>query len=156
MDWTDAGAEGSYRFLSRLFRFVTRNVDSNRPGDAAAERRAVRKLHQTIGKITEDFNQRWHFNTSIAALMELINTLHDEEAGLSRAALDQILPAVTLLLGPFAPYTAEEMWEQQGRTGPVFRQAWPVCDEALAKEDAADIVLQVNGKVRGRLCACRS
>jgi leucyl-tRNA synthetase len=56
-----------------------------------------------------------------------------------------------LLIGPFAPYLAEELWEQQGRTGPVFRQAWPAFDEALAKEDAADVVLQVNGKVRGRL-----
>jgi leucyl-tRNA synthetase len=153
MDWTDAGAEGAYRFLSRVFRFVTRNIDSARPGDAAAERRALRKLHQTIGKITDDFEERWHFNTSIAALMELINTLHEEEAGLSRAALGQILPALTLLLGPFAPYVAEELWELQGRTGPVFRQPWPVCDPELAKEDAAEIVLQVNGKVRGRINA---
>jgi leucyl-tRNA synthetase len=108
-------------------------------------------LHQTIRKVTEDFNNRWHFNTSIAALMELLNTLHDEEANLSKAALDQILPAVVLLIGPFAPYLAEELWEQLGRTGPVFRQAWPPFDENLAKEDAADVVLQVNGKVRGRL-----
>ena len=72
--------------------------------------------------MTEDFNNRWHFNTSIAALMELINTLYEEEDKLSRAALDQILPALVLLLGPFAPYMAEELWEQLGRTGPVFRQ----------------------------------
>jgi len=84
-------------------------------------------------------------------LMELLNTLNDEEANLSRAALDQILPSVVLLVGPFAPYLAEELWEQLGRMGPVFRQPWPVFDEALAKEDAADVVLQVNGKVRGRL-----
>ena len=120
-------------------------------GDPAADRRALRKLHQTIRKVTEDFDNRWHFNTSIAALMELINTLYDEEAGLSGAALDQILPSLALLLGPFAPYLAEELWEQLGRKGPVFRQPWPVYDEALAKEDAAEIVLQVNGKVRGRL-----
>jgi leucyl-tRNA synthetase len=152
MDWTDAGAEGAYRFLGRVFRFVTRNVDAPaRAEDPAASRSALRKLHQTIRKVTEDFDRRWHFNTSIAALMELINTLHEQEAGLSRAALDQILPSLVLLLGPFAPYMAEELWEQLGRKGPVFRQPWPAYDEELAKEDAADVVLQVNGKVRGRI-----
>jgi leucyl-tRNA synthetase len=153
LDWTDAGAEGAYRFLARVFRFAVRNRDRAAGGDAAADRKALRKLHQTIRKVTEDFDQRWHFNTSIAALMELINTLYDEEAGLSRAALDQILPALTLLLGPFAPYLAEELWEQLGRTGPVFRQPWPSYDEELAKEEAAEVVLQVNGKVRGRILA---
>jgi len=152
MDWTDAGAEGAYRFLGRVFRFVTRNMDATpRTEDPAASRSALRKLHQTIRKVTEDFDRRWHFNTSIAALMELINTLHEQEAGLSRAALDQILPSLILLLGPFAPYMAEELWEQLGRKGPVFRQPWPAYDEELAKEDAADVVLQVNGKVRGRI-----
>jgi len=151
MDWTDAGAEGSYRFLSRVFRFVVRNAGRRPEGDPLADRRALLKLHQTIRKVTEDFDNRWHFNTSIAALMELINTLYDEEAGLSGGALHQILPSLALVLGPFAPYLAEELWEQLGRKGPVFRQPWPTYDEALAKEDAADIVLQVNGKVRGRL-----
>jgi leucyl-tRNA synthetase len=153
MDWTDTGAEGAYRFLSRVFRFVVRNMNREAAGDPAADRRALRKLHQTIQKVTEDFDNRWHFNTSVARLMELLNRLYDEEAGLSRAALDQILPALTLLLGPFAPYVAEELWEQLGRKGPVFRQPWPVFDPALAKEDAAEIVLQVNGKLRGKLSA---
>ncbi len=151
MDWTDSGAEGAYRFLSRVFRFVTRNAGRRPEGDPAADKHALRKLHQTIRKVTEDFDNRWHFNTSIAALMELINTLYEQEAGLSGEALDQILPTLALLLGPFAPYLAEELWEQLGHKGPVFRQPWPAYDEALAKEDAADVVLQVNGKVRGRL-----
>src|SRR5581483_7454665 len=151
MDWTDSGAEGAYRFLSRVFRFVTRNADRRPAGDPEADRRALRKLHQTIRKVTEDFDNRWHFNTSIAALMELINTLYEQEPGLSGAALGQILPSLSLLLGPFAPYLAEELWERLGRKGPVFRQAWPGFDAQLAKEDAAGIVLQVNGKVRGRM-----
>ena len=150
MDWTDAGAEGATRFLSRVFRFVTRNADQQ-GGSGEGDRTALRKLHQTIRKVTGDFEDRWHFNTSIAALMELINTLHEQEAGLSRAALDQILPSLVLLLGPFAPYMAEELWEQLGRKGPVFRQAWPAYDEELAKEDAAEVVLQVNGKLRARI-----
>ena len=151
MPWIEASVGGQRRFLERVWRFVTRNMDRESTGDPAADRRALRKLHQTIRKVTEDFNNRWHFNTSIAALMELLNTLYDEEAGLSRAAFARILPDLTLMLGPFAPYTAEELWEQLGRTGPVFRQAWPSYDEALAKEEAAEIVLQVNGKLRGRL-----
>jgi len=155
MDWTDTGAEGAYRFLGRVFKFVVRNAGratgGGSKGNPEGDRRALRKLHQTIRKVTEDFDNRWHFNTSIAALMELINTLYDEEAALSASALDQILPSLALLLGPFAPYLAEELWEQLGRKGPVFRQPWPAYDEALTKEDAADIVLQVNGKVRGRL-----
>ena len=151
MPWIESSVGGPRKFVERIYRFVNRNLDRDAAGDPEADRRALRKLHQTIQKVTEDFNNRWHFNTSIAALMELLNTLNDEEAHLSRAALDQILPTVVLLIGPFAPYLAEELWEQLGRSGPVFRQPWPAFDESLAQEDAADIVLQVNGKVRGRL-----
>ena len=151
MDWTDAGADGAYRFLSRVFRFVTRNVDRVSEGNPASDRKALRKLHQAIHRVTDDFDSRWHFNTSIAGLMELLNLLCDEEPNLSKAALDQILPAFVLLLGPFAPFAAEEMWEVLGRTGPVFKQPWPKYDPKIEKEDAAEIILQVNGKLRGRL-----
>ncbi len=151
MDWTDAGAEGAYRFLSRVFRFVSRNADKTGDGDPVSDRKALRKLHQALHRMTDDFESRWHFNTSIAGLMELLNVLYDEEANLSRAALDQILPALVLMLGPFAPFAAEEMWEILGRTGPVFRQPWPKYDPALEKEDAAEVILQVNGKLRGRM-----
>jgi leucyl-tRNA synthetase len=155
MPWIESSVSGQRRFLEKVHRFVSRNVEApegaSGVGDAESDRRALRKLHQTIAKVTADFDNRWHFNTSIAALMELINTLQEEEAILSRAALDQILPDLTLLLAPFAPYLAEELWEQLGRTGPVFRQQWPKSDAALAQEEAAEIVLQVNGKVRGRI-----
>jgi leucyl-tRNA synthetase len=153
MPWIESSVGGPRKFVERVFRFVTRNMDREATGDPGADRRALRKLHQTIRKVTEDFNNRWHFNTSIAALMEMLNTLHDEEANLSRAALDQILPAVVLLMGPFAPYLAEELWELLGRTGPVFRQPWPKCDDALAQEDALEIPVQVNGKLRARISA---
>jgi leucyl-tRNA synthetase len=151
MPWIESSVGGPRKFVEKIYRFVRRNLERDAARDPAADKRALRKLHQTIQKVTEDFNNRWHFNTSIAALMELLNTLNDEDANLSRAALDQILPALVLLIGPFAPYLAEELWEQLGRKGPVFRQPWPAFDPALAKEDAADVVLQVNGKVRGRL-----
>jgi leucyl-tRNA synthetase len=152
MPWIESSVGGQRRFLDRVWRFVTRNLDREiTASEPAADRRALRKLHQTIQKVTDDFNNRWHFNTSIAALMELLNALCEEEDKLSRPALDQILPTLVLLLGPFAPYIAEELWEQLGRTGPVFRQPWPVSDPDLAREDAAEIVLQVNGKVRGKI-----
>ena len=149
MPWIEASVGGPRRFLGRVHRFVTDNMERTDAGDAGADRRALRKLHQTIRKITEDFTNRWHFNTSIAALMELMNVV--EEDALSRSALDQINPNLVLLLAPFAPYLAEELWETLGRQGPVFRQTWPACDEELAKEDAAEVVLQVNGKLRGRI-----
>jgi leucyl-tRNA synthetase len=154
LDWTDAGAEGMYRFLGRVYRFVTRNVSEPRTsGSGAADRRALRKLHQTIRKITDDFESRWHFNTSIAAIMELVNEVYALETELSGSALAEILEKLPLLLGPFAPYLAQELWEELGKTGPVFHQRWPTYDPELAREEEAEIVVQVNGKLRGRVLA---
>ncbi len=152
MDWTDSGAMGAYRFIGRVFRFVTRNCDGAAPaGTGEADAKVLRKLHQTIRKITEDFESRWHFNTSIAAFMELVNELYANESGISAAVMPHVLEAIVLLLAPFAPYVCEEMWEEMGRTGPVFKQTWPSFDAELAKEEGAEIVLQVNGKVRTRI-----
>ena len=154
MDWTDAGAEGTLRFLSRVYRFVTRNAGraaDSRPEPGEADRKVVRKLHQTVRKVTEDFESRWHFNTSIAAIMELVNDLYAHEAALSGAVIAEALEKLVLILEPFAPYLAEEMWEELGREGPVFLQAWPAYDAELAREPEADVVIQVNGKVRSRV-----
>ncbi len=154
MDWTDAGAEGSYRFLGRVFRFVTRNEDRRIGAQAElseADRKVLRKLHQTIRKITGDFESRWHFNTSIAGVMELVNDVYAAEKDLSNNTIAEVTEKLTLILAPFAPYLAEEMWERMGRTGPVFRQPWPGYDAQLAKEEGAEIVLHVNGKVRSHL-----
>jgi leucyl-tRNA synthetase len=156
MDWTESGVEGIYKFLGRIYRFATRNVEraGERGGATAdADKRVLRKLHKTIRKITEDFETRWHFNTSIAALMELLNELTAVEAQLSGAVLADVLERLALLLGPFAPYLAQELWEELGKTEPVFRQAWPAYDPELAKEDEAQIVVQVNGKLRAHLLA---
>ena len=150
MDWTKSGIEGIVRFLGRVYRFVTRNAGAA-GGDGSGDDKVLRKLHQTLRKITEDFSSRWHFNTSIAAVMELMNELHAEEAATSAAAMSEVLRTVTLMLGPFAPYLAQELWVEQGFTGLVFKQAWPEFDPERAREAGAEIVLQVNGKVRGRL-----
>lgn len=154
MDWTDSGAEGSLRFLGRVFRFVTRNVErmGGGPGEQTdADRIVVRKLHQTLRKVTDDFEQRWHFNTSIAGVMELVNELYANKAGLTGPVIADVLEKLVLMLEPFAPYLCEELWEEMGRTGPVFKQPWPVYDPELARESEADVVLQINGKVRGRV-----
>ncbi|HYM09548.1 MAG TPA: class I tRNA ligase family protein, partial [Bryobacterales bacterium] len=157
LDWNDAGVEGMHRFLGRVFRFVTRadRAVPSGPGDGSADRTVLRKLHQTIRKVTEDFESRWHFNTSIAAIMELVNDLYQREASLSRAALDEVLPSLVLLLAPFAPYAAEELWEQLGRRGPLLRLKWPGFDPTLAAEDEVEIPVQVNGKLRSRLLVPR-
>jgi leucyl-tRNA synthetase len=155
LDFTEAGAEGAYRFLGRVFRFVTRSLDRVDPASQAerteADRKVLRKLHQTIRKVTEDFETRWHFNTSIASVMELVNELYASEADLTPPVLAEVVEKLTLLLAPFAPYLVEEMWEQSGRRGPVFRQPWPSFDEELARDEGAEVVLQVNGKVRSRM-----
>ncbi|MBV8866704.1 MAG: class I tRNA ligase family protein, partial [Acidobacteriaceae bacterium] len=152
LDWQEDGVSGVSKFLGRVYRFITRN--SGRKCAAAAgdaDRQALRSLHQTIQKITTDFDSRWHFNTSIASLMQLTNELLELEDRLSGAALSQICRDVTLLLAPFAPYTAQDLWESLGQTGPVFRQPWPKFDPELAKEDLLEIPVQVNGKLRAHL-----
>jgi leucyl-tRNA synthetase len=151
MDWTDAGANGAYSFLGRVYRFVTRNIGQGQPEPTDADRKVLRKLHQTLHRITSDFESRWHFNTSIAALMELMNVLIEKEKQISRPVMADVLEKLTLMLEPFAPYLAEELWEEQGKAAPVFHHAWPEYDPELARDEEAEIVIQVNGKVRGRV-----
>jgi leucyl-tRNA synthetase len=151
MDWTDAGANGAYNFLSRVYRYVTRNVGQGQAEPTDADRKVLRKLHQTLQRITDDFESRWHFNTSIAALMELMNLLIEHEKQISRLVMAEVLEKLTLMLEPFAPYLAEEIWEEQGKPAPVFHHAWPAYDLDLARDEEAEIVIQINGKVRGRV-----
>jgi leucyl-tRNA synthetase len=150
MDWNESSVEGQHRFIGRVFRFVTRNMDASE-GSGETDAKALRKLHQTIRKVTQDFDSRWHFNTSIAALMELTNELYALEAGMSPQARREACVALSLLLAPFAPFTAEELWGLMGKTGPVFRQSWPVFSPELAKEDEVEIPVQINGKIRSRI-----
>jgi leucyl-tRNA synthetase len=152
VDWIDAGVEGIYRFLGRIYRFATRNLPASEgKGDGQADAKILGKLHRTLKKITGDFDTRWHFNTSIAAIMELVNELYLDEQHLSPAAMAQVIEILTLVLAPFAPYLAQELWEEQGGTGPVFKQPWPDFDPELARESEVEIVVQINGKVRARL-----
>ena len=156
LDWQESGVEGMYRFLGRLYRFVTRNAARAIPSSdplTAADTKALRKLHQTVRKVTGDFETRWHFNTSIAATMELLNVLHTLESELSGSALREILEKMVLIVSPFVPYVAQEMWEELGGVNPVLQEPWPCYDPELAREEEAEIVVQVNGKLRGRIYA---
>jgi leucyl-tRNA synthetase len=117
-----------------------------------AEAALLRTLHQTIAKITEDFSGRWHFNTCIAAIMILVNEISAAEAAMdagtiSAATMAQVFRNLTLMLTPFAPFLAAELWEQMGGEGVVFQQAWPVADSELVRESETEIPVQVNGKL---------
>jgi leucyl-tRNA synthetase len=150
VDWSDKGAEGTYRFLGRVYRFATRNTPAE-ARSGAADRKVLRKLHQTLRKITEDFETRWHFNTCIASIMELVNQLYAEEHNISADVMRQLIESLALMLAPFAPYMVQEIWEELGHEGPVFRHPWPAFDSELAKDREAEVVVQVNGKLRSRI-----
>jgi leucyl-tRNA synthetase len=149
VDWIDAGVEGIYRFLGRVYRFATRNIGTP-GGSGSADAKVLRKAHQVLRKVTEDFDSRWHFNTSIAAMMELTNDLYAEEANISAAAMEQVIRIFVFLLAPFAPYLAQEIWSELGHSTPVFRQPWPAYDAELARETDVEIPVQINGKIRAR------
>src|ERR1700739_120390 len=165
LDWQEDGVAGVSRFLGRVFRFVTRHAeraaeaskDAGTSSQPTATSQALqRKLHQTIRKITEDFGGRWHFNTCIAAIMELVNALTAAETAIAAGEVpDKVMAAMlrdlVLLLAPFAPYLACELWEQIGEQGGLLRAPWPKFDEALAREDEIEIPLQINGKLRAVL-----
>jgi len=181
LDWQDAGVEGVSRFLSRVYRYVMRNAPTDDKTDTSVilggapagrgvdgplssklspgSRKIQRKLHQTIRRVTEDFGGRWHFNTSIAAIMGLVNDLyaHEESAqqGKEPAApawlLAEVQRKLVLMLAPFAPYIAAELWETLGQKSNLLREAWPKFDPALAKEDEVEMAVQVNGKIRARI-----
>jgi leucyl-tRNA synthetase len=160
LDWQEEGVAGISRFLSRVYRFVMRHAEVARSSSSAATEASpaatalLRKLHQTIRKVTQDFGGRWHFNTSIAAIMELVNELTAADAAIAEgkippATVANILESLVLMLAPFAPHLATELWEQIGRTDGVLRHAWPKFDEALAREDEIEVPVQINGKLRG-------
>ena len=159
LEWQEDGVAGVSRFLAKVYRFVLRHAPAAagapqqlEPNGPAAQT-VLRKLHQTIRKITEDFNDRWHFNTCIAAIMELLNTLTAADESFTSG---EIAPAVTrhvlvrlvLLLAPFAPYLAAELWSALGEEGNLLRAPWPAFDEAFARENEVEFPVQINGKLR--------
>ncbi len=167
LEWSDQGIDGSYRFLGRLWRIIADNMTligkvkgpsgDGRVGMTDRGIRLRRKTHQTIRKVTEDIEERFHFNTAIAAVMELVNEMYAFTAdtqpigGADAAVFKEAAEAAVLLLSPAVPHISEELWEILGHRPSIVREKWPTFDERLAKEDEITIVVQVNGKVRGRL-----
>ncbi|HTU42486.1 MAG TPA: leucine--tRNA ligase [Candidatus Aquilonibacter sp.] len=165
LDWKDAGIAGIERFLGKVYRFVARNAATTHVGTGALGRsaeqssavRAIqRKLHQTIKRVSDDFQGRWHFNTCISAIMELVNVLYATEDGIAQGDVPKPFLAdvqrnLVLLLAPFAPYLANELWEMIGETDDLLKAPWPKYDPDLAKEEELEIPVQINGKLRSRV-----
>jgi leucyl-tRNA synthetase len=159
LDWQEDGVAGVSRFLSRVWRLATKYAPVARTGRGQSvgvptglSLKLLRKLHQTIAKITLDFEGRWHFNTCVAAIMELVNEIQAADAQLAAGevpapVMHELLRSLVLLLAPFAPYLAAELWEELGEEGSILRAPWPVSDPELAKEDELEIPVQINGKL---------
>ncbi|MEI6668092.1 MAG: leucine--tRNA ligase [Acidobacteriota bacterium] len=184
VEWSDAGLDGAFRFLMRVWRFVqawlapmaaaTQPVSPIAPGELTdAERTLRRKTHDTIRRVTVDLDPRVHLNTAVSALMELVNELYlfaeqhtaggcarkrsEEDAPVvaerpqTVAVVSEAINALVLMLSPFTPHMAEELWEQLGHPGGIVHAAWPAFDAEVAKADQVVVPVQVNGKLRGRI-----
>ncbi len=168
LDWNDAGIEGSARFLGKVYRMVAKHADELRfvesvlgKGNSLAdltaeERRLLRKSHQVLRHVTEDMEERWHFNTDVAMTMELVNELTELDSAASAGqirpeTLKVSLEVLVLVLALFAPHIADELWESLGHREPTLRVQWPAYDPELAAEEELEIPVQVNGKLRGRI-----
>jgi leucyl-tRNA synthetase len=177
VEWSDAGLEGAFRFLSRVWRVVDHLTPAVReagvPGGMSldeGERALRQKTHATIGRVTRDIDPRMHLNTAVSALMELVNEIYafteprglrpvgredEPPAAISRpetaAVLREACEALVLMLSPFTPHLAEELWEGLGHANGVVAAGWPAYDEAAARQELIEVPVQVNGKVRARL-----
>ncbi|HDM76525.1 MAG TPA: leucine--tRNA ligase, partial [Deltaproteobacteria bacterium] len=164
LDWSEQGVEGAARFLNRLWRLVYEHHESisrvnsysgkTPPGDAS--RKLHRKTHQTIKKVTEDIKERFHFNTAISAVMELVNLIYQvkddvlrEEKGLE--VLREAIESAIILISPMVPHITEELWRVLGHESSIVLTSWPTWDEEAVKEEQLLIVVQVNGKLRSRI-----
>jgi leucyl-tRNA synthetase len=161
LEWSDEGVEGSYRFINRVWRLVQKYAPKLKvvaEGNIPAvldppDRDLRRKLHQSIKKVTEDIGDRLHFNTAISTVMELVNTLYlyKPQSPVSLVVLKEALRGLLLLLAPFTPHVAEDLWQQLGYEPSICAQPLPEYDPELIKEEQVLVVIQVNGKLRGRI-----
>jgi leucyl-tRNA synthetase len=178
VEWSDAGLEGSFRFLLRVWRLVDHwagviggeGTPECGPGSTDAERTLRRKTHETIRRVTVDIEERMHLNTAVSSLMELVNeiyvfsdaTSHGSpgrgeppdglvEPGQTIAVLREAIDALVVMLSPFAPHTAEELWHRLGHPEGLTKAVWPAFDAEVAKPSEVIVPVQVNGRVRARL-----
>jgi leucyl-tRNA synthetase len=159
LEWSDSGVEGANRFLKRLWKLTANHIelgasDDLRPGELDEQQKAVRrKTHETIAKVSDDYGRRQTFNTAIAAVMELCNELGklDTQHGQGRAVMAEGLHAAVLMLSPIVPHICEELWRALGCESDLLNAPWPSVDESALTRDSLELVIQVNGKVRGRM-----
>jgi len=165
LEWSEESIEGAWRFLNRVFRLVAKHApeariakkwDCDPQGVTARERDLVRVTYQTLRRVTQDFETRWHFNSAIALIMELTNEIYAQEPLEENIRPDirkEVLEMLTLMLAPMTPHIAEEMWEMLGNSEGIWNTSWPILRGAqleIAKDDEVEVVIQVNGRVRGK------
>ena len=166
LEWSEQGIEGSSRFLNRLYRLVEKHslrlknvpLDFGAQVDMARatekEKLLVRRAQQTLKRVTNDFEARWHFNTSIALVMELVNALSAQEPldqDISPEILKTVFSLLVVMLSPITPHIGEELWEMLGNEGGLVKQPWPAYREDLAREEQVEVIIQINGRVRGKM-----
>lgn len=161
-EWTDEGIQGAYRFLQRYWNFVNKHLDKIRAlsysreelrGVEGKAKEVRREIHQTIKEYRRDFEERYQFNTAIAKIMKLLNTLQEFEpkSETDYKVLREGIEVMTLLLSPITPHIAEEVWELLGNEGFVVNQPLPESDEEALKLEEIEIPVQINGKVRAKV-----
>lgn len=159
LDWSDQGVDGSFRFLNRVWKLVHDRLDLiknsgkvNLSALTNEERSLRRAVHKTIRKVTEDIEERFHFNTAIAAVMELLNVLQSTELSTPQfgAVMKEALGSMVQMLAPFVPHVTEELWQRMGHGTPLSETPWPDYDREAVVDDEALVVIQVNGKLRSK------
>jgi len=157
LEWSDSGVEGAFRFLKRLWKQVLIHIKPPAPTLTAnklnnAERALRRQVHETIKKVSNDIGRRYTFNTAIAGMMELLNALsRAEDTPQSRAVVQEGLEAVVLMLSPIVPHITQNLWKALGHSGTIMEAAWPQVDKSALMRDEIEMVVQVNGKLRGHI-----
>jgi leucyl-tRNA synthetase len=159
LEWSNSGVEGAYRFLKRLWKFASEQLAEDAPPalDKSAmsdqQKQVRRKIHETIVKVNDDIGRRYTFNTAIAAVMELLNTLTraDDVSDNDRAILREGLETVVLLLAPIVPHITQNIWQAMGQQQLLMDAAWPVADDSALAKDEVQLIVQVNGKLRARI-----
>ena len=163
LEWADSGVEGAHRFLKRIWAFVASHLEGGKieayqGGDLSAELKTLRRqLHQTIEKITDDYGRRQTFNTAIAAVMELMNAYSKIESNddATRSVRQEVLENVVLLLSPIVPHISKALWtELKGAN--IEDATWPSADQSAMVQDEVELVVQVNGKLRGSITVAKT
>ncbi|MGZ8164284.1 MAG: leucine--tRNA ligase [Methylobacter sp.] len=161
LEWSDSGVEGAFRFLKRLWKQAYLHINAGgstisvTSGSALTEEQQTvrRQLHQTIRKVTDDMGRRHIFNTAIAANMELVNTLSrfTDDSDIGKAIRQEALEAIVLMLSPIVPHICHQLWQDLGHQQALVSESWPEVDETALEQDSLELVIQVNGKLRGKI-----